>query len=133
MTARNILKIIGALLLVTCLTLPEWNFDSLDPESLFVILLFTWPFLTLAALRWKPTGKLSLAVRILEVLLVAISVFAVWSAAEIAVVFAEIFGIAPPDHELGRDIAFAALGLYGLGAIWSDVLLMQRWRMMRNS
>jgi len=133
MAAHNILKFIGALLLVICLTLPDWRFYSLDGYALFVVLLFTWPFLTLAALWRKPRGSFSLAVRILEVLLMAFSMIVIWFNTEITVAFAEIFGMAPQEHEFGRDIVFAAVGLYGVGAIWSDVLSMQRWRMLRNS
>lgn len=130
--APKVLKIIGALLLVMCLALPTDKFDSMERDSWTVILLFTWPLLTLAALRWKPKGNAASAIRIVEALLVAFSIYVIWSATEISTVFPEILGIVTPDHGIVRDIALGALGLYGIGAIWRDVTLLRRWRKHRS-
>jgi len=123
-----IFKIIGAVLLALCLALPADKFDSMERDSWTVILLFTWPLLTLAALQWKPKGNAALAIRIVEVLFVAFSIYVVWSATKISTVFPEIFGIVDLDHGIARDIALGALGLYGVGAISRDVALVRRWR-----
>jgi hypothetical protein len=99
------------------------NFDPLDGGEWLKVLAFLWPVLTLAPLWWKPRGPVAVAVRVLELLLVAGSFF--------LIDFISSFLV--DRRAIGAYLAFLALGLYGVGAIWSDVSLYRSWKTGRRT
>lgn len=161
MTAARLLKTIGALLLLISITLPmatctrtvksehsgENNtspqseqvqdtaskqekkiyildhFSPSDPGSWISIVAFTWPVLILGILWWRKKGRVVLLVRGLEPFLLIGSV--------LVVDFASTFFA--DRREIGAYLAFFAIALYAVGAIWRDISLYLRWKNEKNT
>ncbi len=99
------------------------GFDPLNGEDWLTVLAFVWPVLTIAALWWKPRGRVAIAVRVLELLFL--------TGSYLFIDFISSFFV--DDRAIGAYLAFLALGLYALGAIWSDVLLYRSWKTGRHT
>lgn len=95
----------------------------LEPGFWIIALMFTWPLITLGALQWRPMGRLNLALRGFELLLLGASA---WFIDFISTVFAD-------RREIGAYVAFIGLGLYAIGTIWSDILKYRSWRDERRT
>jgi len=85
----------------------------------FVLLIFAWPLIGLFVFYWRGQA-VGLGVRILEGLLLVLSF--------IVVQFVSMFTIFTPIRVgEGAYLAFAALGLYAIGAVWADATAYRRW------
>jgi hypothetical protein len=94
------------------------HFELSDPGSWISVLAFIWPLLLIVILRWNTNAGVDLTIRFLEPFFLAGSLF--------VVEFASTFFA---DHrEIGAYVAFLAISLYAIGAVWSDILLYLRWK-----
>ncbi len=156
MPIPNTLKLLGALLLIASIALPmssctvteepddkhvfvspesktsndeiEYTyvldyFDHGDPATWITLIVFSWPVLALAFLQWKRDGRAAMVIRGLEPLLLIGSL--IW-VEFISTFFAD-------RREIGAYLAFCAIGIYAIGAIWSDVALYRNWKYERHS
>jgi hypothetical protein len=91
-------------------------FEPIDLISWLVLAGFTWPvFMVYALARLK--GRARVACRCLQVPLLFGSV--------VALSFATMF-----SHrlEVGAYVAYTGIGVYGLGALWSDIGAFRQWK-----
>lgn len=95
---------------------------SVQTVDLALLLAFIWPVLALAVLHRKPLGPVSIAVRVLEVILVPASIGLIDFSASFLT-----------TRAIGAYWAYCALGVYAIGAIWSDLTLYQAWRTKRRT
>jgi len=95
---------------------------SVQAINLTVLLAFIWPVLALVVLHQKPLGPVAIAVRVLEVILVPASIGLIDFGASFLT-----------TRAIGAYWAYCALGVYAIGAIWSDVTLYRGWRMQRRT
>jgi hypothetical protein len=97
------------------------SFDVQELASWNKLLVFVWPVLMVGALfRWRQ-GRTLVVLRVLEILLLAYSIFMVDL---LATLFADRI-------EAGAYLAFTGLGLYAAAALWEDVTAFRRWRRER--
>ena len=99
------------------------NFDAQDAGSWSVLLAFAWPALLVGLLFWRKRGRAVLALRIAEPLLLAGSFYLISFIASFLV----------DRMEAGAYLAFFALGIYALGAVWEDVVAFRQWRQERRA
>lgn len=97
------------------------NIDAADPSTWITLLVFVWPVLMLGLLQWKKTGRMSLLLRGLELLLIIGSL--IW------IEFIATF--LTDRREIGAYLAHTAIVVYAIGAIWSDVGLYRNWKKQR--
>jgi hypothetical protein len=111
---------------VTAVEEPQYalaDFDPADASDWTRLATFLWPVLVLALLAWRrERGRLAVALRVVEVLLLAWSFWLV----------AFISSFLVDRRASGAYLAFVGLGLYALGALGSDVLALKRWRAERS-
>lgn len=97
------------------------SFDVQELASWNKLLVFVWPVLMVGALFWRRQGRTLVVLRVLEILLLAYSIFMVDL---LATLFADRI-------EAGAYLAFTGLGLYAVAALWEDVTAFRRWRRAR--
>ena len=95
---------------------------SVRATDLTLLLAFIWPVLALAVLHRKPLGPVAIAVRGLEVILVPASIGLINFSASFLT-----------TRAIGAYWAYCALGVYAIGAIWSDLTLYKGWRRERRT
>jgi hypothetical protein len=94
------------------------HFEPSDPGSWISVLVFIWPLLLIGINRWNTYGGVDLTIRFLEPFFLAGSFFVVDFASTF---FAD-------RREIGAYVAFLAIALYVIGAVWSDILLYLKWK-----
>ena len=99
------------------------NIDAADPATWITLLAFVWPVLMLGLLHWKKTGRISLVLRGLELLLIIGSL--IW------IEFIATF--LTDRREIGAYLAHTAIVTYAVGAIWSDVVLFRNWKIKQRA
>ena len=141
MTKR--LKLLGALMLLGSIALPmargcasvdvqgrlvhpyKYAFEHLDSadERFYTLAIFGWPMVALGILAWRQRGYVSFGVRAAEPFLIVLSF----------VVINFISTFFTGGRALGAYVAFAGLGFYAVGALWSDVIVFREWRTARSA
>jgi len=99
------------------------NIDPKDPATWITFLAFVWPVIMLGMLQWKKSGRMALIFRGLELLLIIGSL--IW------IDFIATF--LTDRREIGAYLAYAALGIYAIGAIRCDILLYRNWKNQTDS
>ena len=94
------------------------NFDPTEISSWAVLLTFVWPIIIVGILFWLKRGRIVVVLRILEPLLVIGSFYMVYWISSFLVT----------RREWGAYLAFLALGVYGIGFLWEDLILYRGWR-----
>jgi hypothetical protein len=137
------LKLLGALMLLGSIALPmargcarvdaqgrlvrpyEYAFDRYEDsdERLIVLVIFAWPMIALGILAWRQKGYVSFGVRAAEPFLMVLSF--------LAINFISTFFTG--GRAFGAYVAFAGLGFYAVGALWSDVIVFRKWRSRRTA
>lgn len=97
------------------------GFQPLDPREWVRAFGFAWPILAVAIQKLRKRGAVVLVVRILEPPLIVGSVLLVEF---LATFFAD-------RRAVGAYLAFLALGVYAMAAIWADVAAYRNWRRQR--
>ncbi len=108
-------------------------FDLLDGYTWIVVLVITWPIITLSILWRKPRGKVAITVRVFEVLLLLYTSNWVWLSTWLPDAFLAGYGGPPMTAAVGAYFAYAAVSMYGAAAIWDDVSLTRSWWMVRRT
>ena len=98
------------------------SFDPADTDNWATLLIFVWPTIAVGILAWRKKG-VSLTVRILEPFLITYSF----------VVVNLLSTFFTSGRAIGAYVAFTALGIYAVGALWSDVNAFQEWRSARKT
>lgn len=151
MKVQQALKILAALLLITSAMFPvvtrsyyagadqvverDFIFQILhqsDGGIWYAAFIFGWPVLTITALWRKPTGKVAVAARVSEVLLVTYTGGIVWAFIVISNIPFGGISIPPSTPVTGAYLAYIALTAYAVGAIWSDISVTLRWWVKRT-
>jgi len=127
------LKVFGAFVLLATLALPMHSvlnvvtgsveppfyvladFDQGQNKMLFYLVAIIWPTLVLALLRLRGNPRLAIAIRVSEPILLGYSWF---------VFTFTIF----EQLAIGSFVASCAIGVYAIGAVWSDVAAFRNWR-----
>jgi len=104
--------------LVTSRTYAFEDFDPSDPGEWVKALAFLWPVLALVILQRRQRGRVALGVRILEPALIGLSLYVVDF---VSTFFAD-------RRAIGAYIAFLALGIYAIGALWVDAAVYREWK-----
>jgi len=134
------LKLLGALMLLGSLPLPiargcarvdaqgravdyyVYVFDNIDSAgAVFAVGIFAWPIIALGILAWRRKGYGSLGVRVAEPFLTVLSFY--------MIDFISTFFTG--GRAIGAYVAFAGLGFYAVGGLWSDVNAFREWRRER--
>jgi hypothetical protein len=98
------------------------DFHPDDPGDWLRIFAFAWPLLAFGALRLRRRGRVALAIRIAEPLLIGGSI--------LAVDFISTF--LADSRATGAYLAFAALGLYAIATVWEDLIVYREWKAPRT-
>jgi hypothetical protein len=89
------------------------DFHPDDPGDWVRAVAFAWPLLAFGALRLRRRGRVALAIRIAEPLLIGGSFLA-------------------DSRATGAYLAFAALGLYAIATVWEDLIVYREWKAPRT-
>jgi hypothetical protein len=99
--------------------------DNPPLVAALISLAFAWPAIITALIKWLQRGYTVVGLRILEPLLLLWSGLIVWWTSTQGFTFEGL----PPHYLLpGAYVAFAALGLYAVGALASDIESFRAWR-----
>ena len=99
------------------------DFDLKEAGWWVRLLAFAWPAVFAGLFAWRKRGRVVVALRLLEPVLVAGSLYLVVLLSSAAV----------ERRESGAYLAFCALGIYGLASLWEDAVAWRSWRRERRA